>query len=78
VGAKMKSLVLLISLGGCGEYRCYYPPQRDVFMTRCLEHLDFSNCDYNARIQGWGERCVKVEPAPPGPKTTSHYSLAGQ
>lgn len=63
----------LLLLASCTEQRCYYPPARDAFMTRCLEHLAYNDCEYNADVQGWKLICVDVVPVTK-PQTTSHYS----
>ena len=71
----MKALVLAL-LAGCTHYRCYYPPEHDVFMMCCFEHMPFDQCEANAAIQGMGIKCVEEVRAEPG--TSSHYSVAGQ
>jgi hypothetical protein len=70
----MKALALVL-LVGCTSQRCYYPPERDVFMTRCLLVQKYADCDLNAAIQGMGIKCVDRGPEQ---GTTSHYSVAGQ
>lgn len=67
---------VLFLLSGCTNYRCYYPPEHDIFMTRCMLHLRYDDCEANAAFQGMGVKCVE-EPRTT-PSTTSHYSVAGQ
>jgi hypothetical protein len=77
LGVAVRLAIFSLVLAGCthSNTRCFFPPEHDVFMTRCLMHLKFDDCEANAAIQGMGLRCVERGQEQ---GSTSHYSVAGQ